>query len=77
MLAGCRQTATEPADVFDAFLERKNGAAVLAKALAGKKLPADAAKVGVRTVRISGRDAPALADALTKAGGLTFGGQRS
>ena len=55
------------------FCERKNGAALLAAALADKKLPPDVAKVGVRAVRISGRDAPALIDALTKAGGLTFG----
>jgi putative heme-binding domain-containing protein len=61
------------AEVFDAFLQRKSGAALLAAALADKKLPADAAKVGVRAVRTSGRDAPGLIDALTKAGGLTFG----
>jgi putative heme-binding domain-containing protein len=60
-------------EVFDAFLQRKDGAAKLAAALADKKLPADAAKVGVRAVRTCGRDAPALIDALTKAGGLTFG----
>jgi putative heme-binding domain-containing protein len=64
---------TGAAEVFDAFLQRKDGAAKLAAALEGKKLPADAAKVGVRAVRTSGRDAPGLIDALTKAGGLTFG----
>jgi putative heme-binding domain-containing protein len=60
-------------DIFEAFLQRKNGAALLATALTGRKLPPDVAKVGVRTVRISGRDAPALLEALSKAGGLTFG----
>jgi putative heme-binding domain-containing protein len=60
-------------EVFESFLQRKNGAALLAKALAGKKLPADVARVGLRTVRISGREAGGLLDALTKAGGLTFG----
>jgi putative heme-binding domain-containing protein len=61
------------AEVYDAFLQRKTGAALLATALAGQQLPADTAKVGVRAVRISGREAPALTDALTKAGGLKFG----
>jgi putative heme-binding domain-containing protein len=59
------------AEVFTAFLERKGGAARLAKALEGKSLPADVAKVGVRTARVSGRPAPELVEALTKAGGLT------
>jgi putative heme-binding domain-containing protein len=63
----------DSAEVFDAFLQRKGGAAVLAKALAGRKLPADVARVGVRAVRVSGREAPELLEALTKAGGLTFG----
>ncbi len=61
----------DPAEVFTAFIDRKNGAVVLAKALADRKLPADVAKVGVRAVRASGRDASALVDALTKAGNLT------
>ena len=60
-------------EIYDAFLERKNGANLLAAALEGKKLSADTAKVGVRAVRISGREAPALTAALTKAGGLKFG----
>ena len=61
------------ADIYNAFLERKNGASLLAAALEGKQLPADTAKVGVRAVRISGREASALTAALTKAGGLKFG----
>jgi putative heme-binding domain-containing protein len=63
----------DPSEVFAAFLQRKGGPAQLAKALAGQKLPADAAKAGVRAVRASGRDMPGLIDALTKAGGLTAG----
>jgi putative heme-binding domain-containing protein len=59
--------------VFTALLQRKNGAAALTKALAGKKLPADVAKVGVRTARASGREDTTLVAALTKAGGLTNG----
>src|SRR5262245_25114661 len=58
-------------ELFTAFLERKNGAAALTTALASKKLPTDVAKIGVRAVRATGRDAPALIDALTKAGNLT------
>ncbi len=60
-------------DVFDAFLQRKNGANILAKALAASKLPPDVAKVGVRAVRASGREAPDLIEVLTKAGNLTTG----
>ncbi|HVS35637.1 MAG TPA: PVC-type heme-binding CxxCH protein [Gemmataceae bacterium] len=63
----------EAADLFNAFLERKNGAKLLAAALGDRPLNSDVAKVGVRAVRISGREAPELVDALTKAGGLKFG----
>ena len=59
--------------MYAAFLQRKGGAAALTKAMASQKLPADVARIGVRTVRTSGREAPGLAEALTKAGGLTFG----
>jgi putative heme-binding domain-containing protein len=61
----------DPTDVFTAFVQRKNGTATLAKALAGHRLPADVAKVGLRTVRAPGRESPALVEALMKAGGLT------
>jgi putative heme-binding domain-containing protein len=64
---------TDPTPVYAAFVQRKNGGAALAKALANKKLPADVAKLGVRAVRATGRDYPALVEALTKAGGLTAG----
>src|SRR5262249_18084208 len=61
----------DPTDLFNAFVERKNGAVVLTKALADRKLPADVAKLGLRTVRATGREQPELIAALTKAGGLT------
>jgi putative heme-binding domain-containing protein len=57
-------------EVVAAFLRQKGGPAVLAKALAGKTLPPDAAKVGLRAVRASSQNVPGLVDALTKAGGL-------
>ena len=60
---------TEP--LFAAFVGRKGGAAVLAKALADTKLSADVAKVGVRVARTSAAPDQKLIDALTKAGGLT------
>ncbi len=60
-------------EVFESFVQRKSGTDLLAKSLTGRKLPADVAKVGVRVVRSSGRDAPGLVEALTKAGSLTFG----
>jgi putative heme-binding domain-containing protein len=60
-------------NILQAFVQRKNGLAALAAALKDQKLPADVAKVGVRLVRGSTKDAGALVDALTKAGGLTTG----
>src|SRR6185437_14408374 len=63
----------EVVGVFEAFLQRKGGAALLAAALRDQKLPNDIARIGVRTVRTSGRPDEGLVEALTKAGGLTFG----
>jgi putative heme-binding domain-containing protein len=58
-------------ELYGAFLNRKGGAPVLAKALATAKLPPDVAKLGLRAVRSAvGTDGAALADALTKAGDL-------
>ncbi len=58
-------------DVYAAFLNRKGGAGLLAKALAGKKLNPDVAKLGVRAVKSSvAQDAGPLADVISKAGGL-------
>jgi putative heme-binding domain-containing protein len=67
------QKNTTPDDVYTAFMQRKGGANVLAAALAHHKLPADVAKVGVRVVRMSGREAPYLIDALTKSSSVTTG----
>jgi putative heme-binding domain-containing protein len=61
----------ELAELFAAFVQKKGGPAELAKALAGKKLPADVARVGVRAAKATGQADPQLVEALTKAGGLT------
>jgi len=63
----------DPSEVYAGFLSRKEGPEALAAALAGVTLPADAAKLGVRAVRTNGREAPALLDALVKAGKLDAG----
>ncbi|MBY0514173.1 MAG: c-type cytochrome, partial [Gemmataceae bacterium] len=61
----------ELADVFSAFVNRKGGAALLAKSLASRKLHPDVAKIGLRAVKGStAADAAPLGDALAKAGGL-------
>jgi putative heme-binding domain-containing protein len=67
---GAHKEGDDPTEVFAAFLQRKHGAALLAKALTNQKLPADVAKIGVRLVPPSGGDAAALVAAITKAGGL-------
>jgi putative heme-binding domain-containing protein len=69
--------SADPAPVFTAFVQRKNGDQVLAAALAKKKLPAEVAKIGIRTVRLSTQEAPALVEALRRAGGLTAAGPRA
>jgi putative heme-binding domain-containing protein len=61
----------ELAEVFAAFLQRKEGAAQLQKKLETAKLPPDAAKLALRAVRNSGQDFTALAATITKAGNLT------
>lgn len=63
----------DPAPVFAAVLLHKEGPAVLAKALTDKKLPADVAKLGLRTARSMGRQDQILIDALNVAGGLAGG----
>jgi putative heme-binding domain-containing protein len=57
-------------DLYAAFLSRKAGVPALAKALAGKKLDPEVAKLGLQAVRASTLNVPELADALTKAGDL-------
>jgi putative heme-binding domain-containing protein len=63
----------DPTPIFAAFIQRKGGVAALTAALANFKLPEDVAKIGVRSVRGTSKDAAALVEALTKAGGLTTG----
>jgi putative heme-binding domain-containing protein len=62
------ENPTESERIFAAFTERKNGSAVLAEALKGRLLPIDVAKIGARTLRGSGREAPALLEILMKSG---------
>ena len=62
--------ATDLEPVFAAFIARKGGPAILAKALADKTLSADVAKIGIRVAKANGQADPALVAALTKAGKL-------
>jgi putative heme-binding domain-containing protein len=58
-------------ELYSAFISKKGGAAALAKALEGKKLSADVAKLGVRAIKSAAvQDAGVLEAALTKAGDL-------
>ncbi|MEJ7637877.1 MAG: HEAT repeat domain-containing protein [Singulisphaera sp.] len=59
--------------ILTRFLRRRDGPDVLVTALAGRKLPADVAKVGMRVSRASGLEVPALIEALRGAGGLSAG----
>jgi putative heme-binding domain-containing protein len=60
----------DPTELYFAFISRKGGPAVLAKALAGVTLPPDTAKVGLRSIRSSSQNLPDLVAAITKAGNL-------
>jgi putative heme-binding domain-containing protein len=66
-------TVEDTASIVEAFLQRKGGASLLAAALHDRKLPGDVARIALRAVRSTGRPEEGLAEALTKAGGLTFG----
>jgi putative heme-binding domain-containing protein len=66
--------SSDPTPLFSALLDRKDGAAALATALAGKKISADVAKLGLRAVRATASDQTALTSALTAAGGLAVSG---
>ncbi len=59
-------TSPDLIDLFTALVNRKNGPAELAKALAGKTIPADAAKIGLRAARATGQPDAKLVEALTK-----------
>lgn len=58
-------------DLFSAFIRLKAGPDALDKALAGKKLPPDIAKQGLKAVRGSTQNLPKLVQAFTQAGDLT------
>ena len=63
----------DPASILPAFLTREVGAAALAKALSSspRKLAPDQAKLALRAVQTSGRDAPDLINFLRQAAGIT------
>jgi putative heme-binding domain-containing protein len=56
--------------VFDTYLARKDGPAILAGALKGAKIPSAIATAGVQKASATGGDNKALIEALTIAGGL-------
>jgi putative heme-binding domain-containing protein len=56
--------------ILQAFLQKQGAPDLLAKALGNHTLPEDAAKIALRTVTGSGRQEPALAEALAKAGNI-------
>jgi len=56
--------------LFQAFIGRKEGAAPLVNALEGKRLSSQVAATGIHLARSSGREMPALIQALTSTGSL-------
>ena len=62
------------ADLVSEFNARKDGGEMLARALVGVKIDADAAKLLVRAVRASGRPSPTLIASIRAAGSLAAGG---
>lgn len=60
----------DAAPLFEAFIGRKEGAASLVRALAGKRLSSQVVAKGVHLARSSGREMPELVQALTSAGSL-------
>jgi putative heme-binding domain-containing protein len=58
-------------DLVRAFCQKKGAAGELARALRGKRIPADPARIAVRAAQADGQPDKALITALTKAGGLT------
>lgn len=55
-------------EIISAFLQQKNGAAILAKATAPATLSTDTAKLALRTVKAAGNPSPTLIAAIAKAG---------
>jgi putative heme-binding domain-containing protein len=56
--------------LLQAFLDRQGGSEMLAKALAGRSVPADSAKLALRAVYTLGRSDQALVDSLSRAAGI-------
>jgi len=63
--------ADATAQLFSAFLKRAEGTDSLAAALAGKTIPPDAAKLGIRATQEAGQNDSALIATLRKCGALT------
>ncbi|MCA9447672.1 MAG: HEAT repeat domain-containing protein, partial [Candidatus Omnitrophica bacterium] len=72
ILAGLGE-GEDPTELFNAFLQRKNGPKKLADSLSESHLPLDVAKLGVRLIGGTGRSEPELIAAISKAGGLSMG----
>jgi len=62
---------TLPRDLLDAVLDRRDGPARMAAAIAARPPSADVAKMFLRHMYATGRTEPAVADALTKAAGIS------
>lgn len=73
VLAGVA-TGTLPKELLDALLDRRDGPAQLAAALASRPPAADVAKLVLRHMYATGRTEPAVAEALTKAAGIATAG---
>ena len=63
-----------PDSLIAAFLEHKQGPPALVQALAGAEIPADVARLSVRAVLATLREAPELLEALRQAGRLPAAG---
>jgi putative heme-binding domain-containing protein len=66
----------DPASLLTPLLARAGGPELLAKAIAGKSIETDIAKLAVRAVRATGGDYPGLVKALATAGKLKTGPQQ-
>lgn len=62
----------DPLPLLESLLNRQGGSEKLAAALAGKKLPADAAKLTLRHMYAIGRSDQELSDVLSKAAGIAL-----
>lgn len=71
LLTSAEPGTVDTAALVEAFTTRAPAAAALRNALASAKLPADVAKLAVRTARSSAKPDQALVDALLKAGGIS------